>query len=37
MGPVTSGGKMRFKTAGLVNERPISSKEHRQAVPMRAP
>ena len=37
VGPVTSGGKTRFKMAGLVNERPISSREHRQAVPSRAP
>ena len=37
VGPVTSGGKMRLRIAGLVKERPISSKAQRQAVPRRAP
>ena len=37
VGPVTSGGKTFLRTEGLVKERPISSIEHRAAVPNKAP
>ena len=37
VGPVTSGGKMRFRMRGLRKERPISSREQRHDVPNRAP
>ena len=37
VGPVTSGGKIRFKTDGFVNDIPSSSSENKQPVPSRAP
>jgi hypothetical protein len=37
VGPVTMGGKMRFKILGLMKDRPISRREHKQAVPRIAP
>jgi len=37
VGPVTRGGKTRARILLLMNERPISSSEHRHDVPSRAP
>ena len=37
VGPVTRGGKRRFRSLGLMNERPISSKAQSVPVPIRAP
>jgi len=37
VGPVTMGGKSLFRTEGVMKERPISNKAHREAVPRMAP
>ena len=37
VGPVTIGGKTLCKTLGGKKERAISTREHRAAVPTRAP
>ncbi len=37
VGPVTNGGKIFFRSLGLVNESAISSKAQRDPVPIKAP